>query len=56
MKKVGNNTLSKYRCEDCCFDYKEQRWIEKCETFCKTIHSCIARIICYSNKKLGAQK
>ena len=43
-------------CNSCCFNEKEEKWVEKCETWCKKYNSCSLKINCYSFIHNGGQK
>jgi predicted ATP-dependent serine protease len=43
----------KYICEECGFRYKDKRWAEKCEEFCKKYKGCNAEITKHAVKKGG---
>jgi len=38
-KKSGDNK-ELYQCEECSLHYKDKKWAEKCESWCKEKHSC----------------
>ena len=39
------------QCEECKMIYKNKKWAEKCEAWCKKNHSCNLEITKYAIKK-----
>ena len=50
VKEVIKNNEKYYQCEICKFYYKEKKWAEKCEDFCKKYKSCSLEITKHSVK------
>jgi hypothetical protein len=44
VKEVILNKKKDYQCEDCKLIYKEKRWADKCEKWCKKHKSCSLEI------------
>ncbi len=40
-----------YKCEFCGLTYREKKWKDKCETWCKKYRSCNLEIIKHSTSK-----
>lgn len=47
IKKKGKEF---FQCEECNFIYKEKKWAEKCEAWCKKNKSCNIEITKYAVK------
>jgi len=45
VKEILKNNKKVYQCEECKFIYKEKKWAEKCQKWCKKNHSCNIEII-----------
>ena len=56
VKERADNTEKVYECESCCLSYKDKKWAEKCEAWCKKHHSCNMKITCYSLESVGKKK
>ena len=54
-ENMKNNNLV-FMCEECCLGYKEKKWTEKCEAWCKKNNSCNLKITCYSLGLVGDEK
>lgn len=39
-----------FQCEECGFSYKDKKWAQKCEDFCKKHKSCSIEITKHSVK------
>ena len=50
MKKNNNKTIKTYKCPECGLLYKEKKWVEECEAWCKEHHTCNLEIIKYAVK------
>ena len=44
VKEETINNKIYYQCEACEFYYKEKKWAEKCEEFCKKYKACSMEI------------
>ncbi|MBI2105824.1 hypothetical protein HYT56_03230 [Candidatus Woesearchaeota archaeon] len=44
VKEIKKENKKYYQCEICKFYYKEKKWAEKCENFCKKHNSCSLEI------------
>ena len=53
-KQMDNKKL--YECESCCLTYKDKKWAEKYEAWCKGNDSCKMKISCYSLENSRGQK
>ncbi len=53
-KQTDNKKL--YECQSYCLTYKDKKWAEKCEAWCKEHDSCNVRISCYSLEHSRGQK
>lgn len=47
-RKIKNKL---YKCKFCGLEYKEKKWKDECETWCKKYKSCNLEIIKYSVSK-----
>ena len=50
VKEVIKNNKTYFKCEICNFFYKEKKWAQKCENFCKKHKSCSLEITKHSVK------
>ncbi len=49
MNRKNNKTNGElYKCPECGLHYREKKWAEKCEKWCKEHHSCSLDIIQYA--------
>ena len=39
-----------YRCPECGLNYKDKKWAEKCEAWCRDRHSCNIEITTHSEQ------
>ena len=44
VKGIIKKQKKYFRCEECNFYYKDERWAEKCENFCRKNKSCSLEI------------
>lgn len=56
VKQIIQKGKKLYLCESCCLKYKERKWAEKCEAWCKKHDSCNLKITCYSLERKGDKK
>lgn len=56
VKEKLNNNKKEYECESCCLTYKDKKWAEKCEAWCKKNNSCNMKITCYSSQTMENKK
>lgn len=42
------NEFKIHQCDSCCSSYKDKKFAEKCEAWCKEHDSCNKKITCYS--------
>jgi len=49
--KMVKKTKAGYECEECHYIYKEKKWAEKCESWCKKHKSCNTDITKHAIKK-----
>ncbi len=49
--KIVKKTESGYECSECHYVYKEKKWAEKCEAWCKKHKSCNLNITKNAIKK-----
>lgn len=52
VKKIIKDNKNIFMCEKCCLSYKDKKWAEKCETWCKKHNSCNLKIARYSLKHI----
>lgn len=45
VKVIQQNNKEPYQCLECGLKYKEKKWVEKCEIWCKKNKSCNLEII-----------
>jgi len=50
VKEIKKSKNVYYQCEECEFFYKEKKWAQKCEDFCKKYKSCSIEITKHSVK------
>ena len=56
MKKINiKDDKEAFMCEECGLTYKDKKWAEKCEAWCKKYNSCNLNITSYAINK-GEQK
>ncbi len=56
MREYNHNKSNKdkdvlYKCHECGFWYKEEKWAEKCEAWCKKHKSCNLEITKHSLRR-----
>lgn len=51
VKEEIKHNKKHFICEECTLVYKEKRWAEKCQTWCKRHNSCNINIIQHSVQK-----
>lgn len=45
VKTIKNQDVESYQCKECRYVYKDKKWAEKCEAWCKEHKSCNLEII-----------
>ena len=50
VKKIDKKGEEYYQCEECKLIYKERKWAEKCENWCKKNKSCNLKITKHAKK------
>ena len=55
VKDIIKNNEKIFICEKCCLSYKEKKWAERCEAWCKEHDSCNLKFACYSLKHIGVK-
>ena len=50
MKEINKEAKEYYKCEECKLKYKEKKWAEKCEKWCKENKSCNLKITKHAKK------
>ncbi len=50
VKETVKNNNKYYVCEECSFAYKDKRWAQKCQNWCKKYNSCNIEITKYAVK------
>ena len=50
VKELMKHGKKYFQCEECGFYYKEKKWAQKCEDFCKKRKSCSIEITKHSVK------
>ena len=56
VKEETINNKTYYQCEICKFYYKEKKWAEKCEEFCKEHKACDVEIAKHAVNPEGESK
>lgn len=56
MKKIDQNNIILYQCEECGFHYINKEWAEKCEKWCKENQSCNLEIISNAEENIPKTK
>lgn len=54
VEKIKSNK-EYYECEECKLNYKEKRWAEKCENWCRKNKSCNINITKHAVNKKGVE-
>lgn len=56
IKEINKKGKRAFMCGECCIAYKDKKWAEKCEAWCKKHNSCNPKITCYSLDHSGDKK
>ena len=48
-----DNQQKLYECPECYLKYKDEKWAEKCEAWCRERHSCNLEITAHAEKPEG---
>ena len=51
VKEIIKNNKKSFMCEECCLNYKDKKWAEKCGAWCKKHKSCSLKITKYAINK-----
>jgi predicted ATP-dependent serine protease len=50
VKRIAKDKQKLYQCGECGLKYKDKKWADKCEGWCKEHNSCNLEIISHSVK------
>ena len=56
VKEIMKYNKKTFMCGECYLMYKDKKWAEKCEAWCKEHNSCNLHITCYSLERKGGKK
>lgn len=56
VKEIIKNNKKSFMCEECCLNYKDKKWAEKCGAWCKKHKSCNLKITRCSLERIGDQE
>lgn len=51
VQETQKESKKLYQCRECGFVYKDKKWAEKCEDWCKEHKSCNLKITAHAEKR-----